>query len=407
MSIEGARAALVAQLSAHRSEIEARIFARVQANDPDPAAESSAEYLAGLRESVSVSVDFSLGCIGQGRFGSVRLPQEVLDQARLGVLLGISWPQVMRRYSVGSLVLWDIVAQHVKIGAFSIEERAALAEEARTLQGALLDRFQHDIASEYEREAQRLARSPSRRRTELIDRLLAGRYVDAGELGYDTGVIHVGIIASGSNAEAVVRRLAGELGRRLLNDVCEDGSVRVWLGGYKTVPSVAIEQAVTREASTGVSLVVGEPAVGIEGFRITHRQAQVTRRVARLRPQPVTRYFDEWVVAHLLQDESMARSSVEISLGPLRDSRDGGVKFCNTLRAYFAAGHNCSAAAAALGANRRTVESRIAEIQNRLGRPLAELRPQLESALRLQELLGLEGAFEAAGSYGSSPRVLA
>lgn len=61
-----------------------------------------------------------------------------------------------------------------------------------------------------------------------------------------------------------------------------------------------------------------------------------------------------------------------------------------TLRAYFDAGQNAAAAAAALGVHERTVTYRLRSIEERLGRPLRTRRDELGVALRLAPVvLGL------------------
>ena len=59
-----------------------------------------------------------------------------------------------------------------------------------------------------------------------------------------------------------------------------------------------------------------------------------------------------------------------------------------TLRAWFAAGHNATAAAAALGVHEQTVAQRLRTVEERTGHPVAARRAELETALRLRDLLG-------------------
>jgi len=53
---------------------------------------------------------------------------------------------------------------------------------------------------------------------------------------------------------------------------------------------------------------------------------------------------------------------------------------------FFAAERNVSSAAMALGVNRNTVASRLRAIEERLGRSLGACAPDLEAALRLEEV---------------------
>src|ERR1019366_2130810 len=139
------------------------------------------------------------------------------------------------------------------------------------------------------------------------------------------------------------------------------------------------------------SLAIGEASVGIDGWRLTHRQAQAAMLVALRRPQRITWYSDVALLAAVLRDQELARSLVEVHLSPLEDQKDGGAVARRTLRAYFAAGCNAATAAAALGVNRHTVERRLHTVEEKLGRLLHTCHAELEVALRLDELESPEG----------------
>ena len=138
----------------------------------------------------------------------------------------------------------------------------------------------------------------------------------------------------------------------------------------------------------GVLLAVGEPAQGVEGWRLSHRQAQAALLVALRSPRPrgVTHYADVALLASVLRDEMLARSLIEIYLAPLERQRDGGRMLRDTLRAYLAAGRNASSAAVALGVARNTLESRLRTIEQSLTLPLSACLSELEVALRFEEL---------------------
>jgi DNA-binding PucR family transcriptional regulator len=125
--------------------------------------------------------------------------------------------------------------------------------------------------------------------------------------------------------------------------------------------------------------------VGIDGWRLTHRQAQAALLVAQRRPQMLTRYADVSLIAAVLSDRELERSLVAVHLAPLDGQKDSVVSR-ETLRAYFAAGCNAATAAAALRVDRHTVERRLHAIETRLGRLLNTCRAELEVALRVEEL---------------------
>ena len=90
--------------------------------------------------------------------------------------------------------------------------------------------------------------------------------------------------------------------------------------------------------------------------------------------------------AALLQSPELAALLVETLLGPLSSLRlDDGIAR-ETLRQYLDCSQNVSSTAGALGVNRRTVEKRLRQISEALGRPLAGCAAKIDLALRLETL---------------------
>ena len=104
----------------------------------------------------------------------------------------------------------------------------------------------------------------------------------------------------------------------------------------------------------------------------------------------MTTFADVALLALTLQDPTLAREFVRCELGPLAGDDTRSQLLRETLRAYFDAGQNAAAAAAALGVHERTVTYRLRSIEERLGRPLRTRRDELGVALRLAPVvLGL------------------
>ena len=386
-SLERVRAGLAERLHARRSELEEAIISRFRDVGFDPAAGEDSEYIAGARAAVAEAVDYGLVAIEQGDewFGSgpPPIPPAAVAQARRAARHGVSLERVLLRYNAGHTLLEDFVMQEAEHSDFS-SNRIALRHVMRAL-GGLLDHFTSSIANEYQQEAERTSHSPELRRTERVQRLLAGAPVDANELDYELEAEHLGMIAMGARAAETVRGLAAELGRQLLTVTRSEETVWAWFGGQRRLSMADLERLLAAKEPTGVSLAVGGPGKGIDGWRLTHRQAQAAMLVALRKPQTLTRYADVALLATALRDETLALSLNEIYLSPLGSEKDGAVAR-NTLRAYFAAGRNAATAAAALKVDRHTVERRLHSIETRLGRLLQSCPAELEVALRLEEL---------------------
>ncbi len=235
-------------------------------------------------------------------------------------------------------------------------------------------------------EAERGRHSPERRRTEDVRRLLAGGLVDGAELDYELDAWHLGVIGTGVVGQAF-RGMAAGLGCQLLSVSHDEQSVWAWIGGQREAVVGGVERLVSVRWPAGVSLALGELTKGLEGWRLTHRQAQDASLFSLHQPQTLTRYADVALLAPWLRDETRARWLVERYLSPLDNHRCPGVTLRQTLREYFATGHNASTAARALYVSRRTMRNRMVLIEESLGSLLHERQAELELALRLDELL--------------------
>jgi PucR C-terminal helix-turn-helix domain len=393
---------VVGRVRARRDELVRAIFMRVRSDAFERTGEKDTEYLAGLRGAVAGVVDYALEGVECGEGWSGPVPVVACEQARRAARMGVSLETVLRRYVVGHTLLEEFVMEEA--------ERGGLPDERGVLRGALraqalvLDRLLVAITSEYEDELARAGRSPEQRRYELVRGLLAGERVDSAGLGYDLGGGHVGLIVKGVGAREVLRALAVELDRRLLCVECGEGTVWGWLGGRRRLEMAVLERAVSDVRQTGVLLptggpdggvgrdvllAAGEPTWGVAGWRLTHQQAQAALLVAlrrRREPRVLTRYADVALLASVLKDEMLARVLIDTYLSPLDDSHSRGRVLRQTLRAYLAAEHNASSAAAILNVTRHTIQSRLRIIEQTLGRELHTCLAEIEIALRLEEL---------------------
>ena len=404
-SVEDLRVGVVGRLRARQDELVGAIFERVRGDAFGLVGAQDVEYVAGLRAAVAAALDYGLRGIERGAEGVGPIPAVACEQARRAARVGVSLETVLRRYVLGHTLLEGFVMDEVERGVKDWSPPTPLGQRG-TLKGALraqasvLDRLLREITVEYGDELERAGRSPERRRVEMVRGLLDGGEVESeGLLGYELeDRWHLGVIATGVGAAQAVRGLAVSGDRRLLSVAQGRESVWAWLGGRERFAVGEIERAI----AGGVSLAVGEPAWGLAGWRLSHRQAQAALVVALRRngiPRTgipptqegiagvVTRYADVALLAAALKDEALGRVLVEVYLDPLEDdSGERGTVLRETLRAYMAAERNASSAAAALGIARNTIESRLRTIEEKLGRTLHPCPAELEVALLLDEL---------------------
>jgi PucR C-terminal helix-turn-helix domain/GGDEF-like domain len=275
----------------------------------------------------------------------------------------------------------------------------------------LLERLSATVAevAEYVREHEGVELSGEQQLLERVRRLLAGGTASSAELGYELDALHLGVIARGSGAAALVEDLAEGCERKLLLVPAGEEVVCGWLGGQRRPAPGEIECVlVARGDWGGVSLAIGEPGRGLDGWRQTHRQAQMALSVALCGPPGLTRFADVAVLAPMVVNRALGGWLVESFLAPLDHDEEGprsdGAVLRETLRAYVAAGRRSKSAAHALGVNPRTVANRLRTVEQRLGRLLDTCLPQLEVALQVEALSAISGTAERPRSIPRAAR---
>jgi hypothetical protein len=371
----------VAGLRQRRAELAEELWNRVRAvqNPSSPAEEA---YVAALQPTIEAGLEYGLEAIERGPSAPPpQVPDTLLLQARRAARTGISLDAVLRRYCAANSLFTDTMIEQADFLQVPREElQLAFRAFAIAFEGLL-----SAVSEEYSRVAEKASSSFDERRSKLIDRLLAGELVEGSELSYDFTAWHLGFVAYGSAAEDSVRAVAEEVDANLLSVRRRDGVVWAWLGARRRgtfaerpgTPGLDLSEA---------SLAFGEPAQGLPGWRLTHRQAAAALPVAIKGPKPVVTYADCPLLAAVLGDDLLATSLRQLFLAPLADERDGGEVAKRTLRAYYAAFGNASSAGAALGVNRRTVAARLTSIEECLGHRLDDFSAEIQTALRLDAL---------------------
>lgn len=374
------RAELVARLRARSAEIEDAIFNRVRSL-ASPTESEDAEYRAGLRATVAESVDYALTSIEQGEEEIGALPPAAAMQARRAARAGVQLDTVLRRYAAGDRLVSEIIMDEAD--RFPNE---ALRQVLRT-QSPHVDRIMASVAAEYMAELELMRRSPTQRVAERVKRLLVGDApFDAEGLDYEFEAWHLGLVVTGARADVAARTLAAGMGREPLVIKRGDDGAWAWLGGRQPLDVSEVQRYLTAGVLGDVMLAVGEPRWGLDGWRLTHHEAQAARQVMLRGSQPLVRASNVILLAAVLRDEALAKSLRETYLAPLDEHGDSGLVLRETLRAYFAAGFNAATAAAALEIDRHTVQRRLRKVEEALGRLLPSCHAELEVALSLEEL---------------------
>jgi len=336
------------------------------------------EALAGLRPAAIESVNSIAAALEEGESWTPVLPPAAIAQIQFLARQGASLETVLRVCMLIGGVFFEFFAENLDEGS---QTQEALLFSV-SWQGQNIDLLMSAFADAYTKEVERLNRSPSRHLAERVQRVLAGGSEDFADLDYRLDACHVGLIAGGKKAELVCRSLAEKLGCDLLVLPHTEHTVWAWFGSRREIKFAELKRAVGDNGGA-LALATGEPRCGIDGWRLTHQEAE-SAFVVTERSQ-LTRYSDVALLAAAFRDEATGKSLTDRYLKPLDQSRNGkGLR--KTLRTYLDLDCNAASTAAALDVDRHTVQRRLKKIEKSLGEPLSSRRAELDVALRLDHL---------------------
>ncbi len=385
-SLQAIRSDLAARLRRRTGEIESVIFRRIQSL-PDPAGKEDPTYLTGLHRTIGEALSYGLESIEEGGQSPVPIPPETARQARRAAREGVRLDTVIRRYVAGNKTLEEFIV----VEADGIPNR--LLCQVLNSQGPRIDRLMESVAAEYRDELERVQRSPVQKEADLITTLLEGHsLVSTMDLDYDFDIWHLGMILVGHNVEKSARAIVkGHRNRSLLVERNHEATW-IWLSGPQPPVVASLERFLMKSMPADVSVAVGEPRKDLDGWRQTHREAQMAFQAMLYRPQRVTKCRDVALISAVMRDQSLAMSLIETYLAPLDGRGRSGDALRTTLRAYYRADQNVASAAIALGVARHTVERRLRNVEKKLGQTLGACSAQLQVALDAEELAASPGA---------------
>jgi DNA-binding PucR family transcriptional regulator len=138
-----------------------------------------------------------------------------------------------------------------------------------------------------------------------------------------------------------------------------------------------------------VRVAVGEPGVGLDGFRQTHDQARRTYALA-LAASPgarVTTFTEVGALALICADQDAARRWVTVTLNDLAIDDEPHARLRETLLMYLRTG-SYTVTAERMVLHKNTAQYRVGKAEAALGAPIGERRADVELALRACHYLG-------------------
>ncbi len=361
-----------------------------------------------LGSSIEGNVDTILHMFQHGiGIDRVEPPSAAVEYARRLAQRGVPVNALVRAYRLGQDTLLRRSLGEVRRQGGDPEVASLAAQRIVEITFAYIDWMSQRVVISYENERDRWLQNRNAVRAARTRELLAGNSVDMAAaqaaLGYRLAQHHLGIViwtraeTPGEDKLSPLERFAISLGERVscparpLFVPCDDSSAWAWLpiGRRADIEPEVIRQAA--DSGRRVMVAVGEPAQGIDGFRITHTQAVQTQAVALLgganAPQ-VTMFGQVGVAALLSADVEAARAWVSQVLGPLATDDDHCARLRETLRVFLATGGSYTASATQLAMHKNSVKYRVEKAGQERGRPIHGDRLDVELALHVCHWLG-------------------
>jgi PucR C-terminal helix-turn-helix domain/GGDEF-like domain len=325
---------------------------------------------------------------------------------RAWVRHGISVAVVMRALRNVQMAFWQWWMKDVDARVEDSALRNAVLQHSWVRVSDWQGREWDQVDRMYARERERWMKGAQIRRAELIQLVLAGESVEReradATLGYSLRDVHTAVVLWHDAEDERARRSPPDLEQatRALSRALGGGPALTMELGQRSlwawIPTNPGRGEPAWSATASVSLpatvrvAAGRPAPGIEGFRSSHQDARMVRRLMAVARHPAQLLsFDEVELACLMSSEPQAmRRLVSRRLGALAGRDPGVARLRETARVYLACASNASEAAHRLGTHRNTVLYRIARAEKLLGRSISESRLELEVALMLAQALG-------------------
>lgn len=360
-----------------------------------PLNRAGAEARLALHDSIMSHLSTMPEFIGSAEQGAtLQLPPAADAYARLLAHHRIPLAILMHSYEIGQTIVWRRFAASLRQGPLRLSsERRADVLEASSLH--LLDYINAvtslSIQTYEEVRHSSAGGGPAVPRAEVVRRFLDGTCPpEAAEdaLSYRLGSTHVGYVAwthrrdqAPALRERVNRAVSG-LGRQHICVPAGEGVVHGWF----SAGDKARRQLASVPLPADVTVAVGSPAPGGEGFRSSHQEALEARRFAENAGLSGVVLFEDVAVAILAsKDQNLAESLVERYLGRL--GRSGDTRLLDTLRIYLRELASPSRTARRLRVHPNTVAQRLRRIETLLEGPVDPTSLNLRVALEVEPLL--------------------
>jgi len=395
--------------------------ARTMSSDLDSVARELSEMIHAqiseldhdLRPATHESCRANLGAImamlSEGsRPGLAIAPPEALAYAKEYVRRGLGLETLQRAYRIGQATLSRMWLEELRIRADDAEELADTFGFFNEWLFQWVETLEHRLTEYYLVERERRLRGTSAMRSEQVRMILDGSPVDnrnaSATLRYELNRKHVAYLVWTTGAtldapngnvlfgemERVAANVAALMGATDHLTVPLGGYLACWAGFLRAPEAETLTGTLPLVTNSWINVSLGQISDGIGGFRRSHEEAVLARRVHQLRSQErqptCVRFADVALEVMLTHSRDEARRFVAQQLGDLAAEDKSVARLRETLRVFLEENGSFQNAAARLGVHKNTVAYRIRRAEELLGHGVKERQLELQTALRLAPL---------------------
>ena len=337
---------------------------------------------------------------------NVNAPAAAHEYARRLAQRDVPIATLTRTYSIGHGQLVARCVDEVGARSYDGEVTAAILGQIAAVSFEYVDRVSAQVVVTYQREHDQWLLARAAGRAARVRALLADEpaNLEAAEsaLGYRLRRKHLGVVAwlsgepGGMKGLAELERLASAASRALeargrpLFVPRDEAVAWIWLPLASDAEVGRDELEVAFDDGVGsVRVAVGDPAVGLDGFRQTHDQAVRAQSLAYVATPGarVTTFAEVGALALIWAEPDAARSWVLATLNDLAIDDEAHARLRETMLTYLSTG-SYTATAERMTMHKNSVQYRVGKAEEALGEPIGERRADLELALRACRYLG-------------------
>jgi hypothetical protein len=360
---------------------------------------------AELRELGARAITAAMAQFGALMRGALSLEEIALPPANAELAIaqarrGVTIDQALYAAGLAQAASWEVWLREVNAWdvdpGLRVQAVEQVAREMLRVNNALYQQISRVHAAERERW---LGSRGARRARAVMDLLAGGAGADparvAEEIGYELRGAHRAVVVSNAQGEqGVAAEALSVLARDIVGPrglVVDIETHAAW--GWGPPESVAL---LDREPAGDVRVSLGGVHTGAAGFRASHREAQLSRRLAAAMPSSprVLQYGDVALLALAASDLEAARDFITGVLGPMREAGPRGLRLARTVQVYLEEQASPRRASHRLAMHENTVIKQVRAAEELLGRGVEERHPELLVALLMASSLGLLEAEE-------------